>query len=117
MYREKRVTGLTCQQVQNRFMDFMNYRLSGPEAQAVLEHCFECEECMDELELICMVEACLDDTGSDDKAAEAEEELRKRYRHVMERIHYIRLINRNVGFFVGGASFFLILALVIDWFF
>ena len=116
MYRKRYERELSCKQVQNRFAEFQRYELSGEEALAVLEHCRECPECMDELKLLFMVRSSLDEeNNNDDKMGEAEEELEVRYREVKGRIRYIHLIDRQLGFFVAGASFFLLLSLLIDW--
>ncbi|MDO5696013.1 MAG: hypothetical protein Q4P30_04575 [Eubacteriales bacterium] len=114
MYKRERHITLNCLQVRQRIPDFTNYGLSGLEARAVVEHCHDCPECMDELKLVFLVNTCLEDSDDNDKRALAEANLEERFEEIAARINYINMINRNMMFFLLGASVFLFISMVIE---
>lgn len=112
--RDKNVKKFNCYQVKTKINDFISYNLSSKEALALAEHCEECKDCMDELKLTLIVNEFMSDKDIYDIDEFAENEIEKRFLEVSQRVSFLDMMNRNMKYFVIGATIFLILSLLIE---
>lgn len=105
---------LNCYEVKTRIAEFIDFRLSTPDAYAFAQHCLECEDCMSELKLQLLVCACLSDKDVYNIDEFTDEEIEERFDKIAKRLYFIDMIDRNMKYFVIGATIFLLMAFGIN---
>ena len=105
---------LNCYQVKTRIAEFIDFRLSTPEAYEFAQHCLECDDCMSELKLLLLVQACLSDKDVYNIDEFTNAEIEERFDKIAKRLYFIDMIDRNMKYFVIGATVLLFLAFAIN---
>ena len=103
-----------CYQVKSRINEFIKYELSVEEAYQFAKHCSECDDCMSELKLVILVDAFLLDEDIYNIDEYAEEEIECRFNEIIRKLYFIDMIERNMKYFIIGATALLLLSFMIS---